>query len=92
MQEDRVADAKGSRRDVCELRKSLKGFDRVFHKIPLGKLPKNQNPLALIVVAIIPDPEEISESSAVPPQAETLSCPLATTSLAFLKSTDSQLH
>ena len=60
MQENRVADAKGSRRDVCELRESLKGSDRVFHKLPLGKLPKNQNPLALIVVAVIPDPEEVS--------------------------------
>ena len=39
--------------------------ERVFHKIPVGKLLKNQNPLALIVVAVIPDLEEVSESTAV---------------------------
>ena len=39
--------------------------ERAFHKIPVGKLLKNQNPLALIVVAVIPDPEEVSESTAV---------------------------
>lgn len=40
--------------------------DRVFHKIPLRKLPRDQKPLALIVTVIVLVQQGLCEFTAVP--------------------------